>query len=521
MEQAVATLLGGAAGSFFYHLLILFAVEAGLALAYGAYRRSRGKQELALVWAWGGMLAIRTAAIALSIFGWTAGTPAEGFWSLGGLIDTATVFLLVWGFVLAPQFPVRTAWAALAAGTAICLGAGVLAYPAVGLLDGVLTWLVLQACFLAVGLVFVWRRDQDRWSIFAFLFILSLAVALEAVLGGGAGEMQVWQRLGQLVALPLAVAATYAIVQRSQQYATLPSLLEETGPASSLRRLLAFFETLHQSDAGPGLSSVLEGLAEGVARCLQADECAVILAEDSVSDALRLGAVYNPARTGQGEAVALPLEDQHVLRKALRQQKPVSVPNAAELVQLQILLALMGAPGSGPVLILPLALEDNRPGAIVASRTQSGREFGPEEADLGMRLAGYASASVGAARRYGALEQQAADMKAELRNREIELQEHKTDVHKQIARSKSEAELFSQRLYELEKELEEKEEVLKGARLEAAQGMAGAQQAREEAEALSRKLEEAVRERLRLEERLQADEWKQHQEGEQSGRTEE
>jgi len=112
-------------------------------------------------------------------------------------------------------------------------------------------------------------------------------------------------------------------------------------------------------------------------------------------------------------------------------------------------------------------------------------------------------------------------MKAELRNREIELQEHKTDVHKQIARSKSEAELFSQRLYELEKELEEKEEVLKGARLEAAQRTAEAQQSREEAEALSRKLEEAVRERLRLEERLRADESKQHQEGKQSGRSDE
>lgn len=39
MQQAVRTLLGGASGSFFYHLLVLLTAEVGFALAYNAHRR--------------------------------------------------------------------------------------------------------------------------------------------------------------------------------------------------------------------------------------------------------------------------------------------------------------------------------------------------------------------------------------------------------------------------------------------------------------------------------------------------
>ncbi|MGQ9583989.1 MAG: GAF domain-containing protein [Anaerolineae bacterium] len=518
MEQAVATLLGGPSGSFFYHLLVLLAIEAGLALSYDAYRRSRDAEERSLVWAWGGMLAVQTATVAVAAFEWMGGNLAgSGFFSLEQAAEAMTLFLLVWGFVLAPQFSGRLAWVTLGLGVTLCLGGGVLAHPEVGLLDGAPTWPSLALGFLAVGVLLVWRRPRDRWNVLAFLGVLGVAATLQVAVGA-ASEPPFWQRLGQLVALPAAVVTTYGIARRAPSHAAFPVVLEEPGSGSRLRRLLAFFEAFQQADVAPDLPSALERLVEGVAKGLQTDECALVLAEDGAAETLRLGAIYNPGRTGRGEVVSLPLREQHILRKALRQQKPVSIPNAQELVQLQILLALMGASGSGPVLILPLDLEGG-PGAIVASRTQTRREFSAEEEELGMRLAAYASEGVRAARRTQALEQQIAGLKAELRNREIEMQEQWVNAQKQIARGKSEAEYLSQRLYELEKELAEREEELKGAHLEAAQKVAEAGRAREEAEALARKLEQAVRERMQLEERLQAAGGAEDQEGEGRGST--
>ena len=515
MQQAVRALLGSASGSFFYHLLVLLTVEVGLALAYNAYRRSRGRRDMALVWMWGGVLALRAAAITVATFGWLEGSPFNGnFWALGRFIDAATLFLLAWGFVLAPLASDRVAWGSLGLGVASCLGVAFFAQPDVGPLGSVRAWQGLEGAFLAIALVLVWARAEEKWNVFAVLAALALGVALQAALGGEVRAAPLWHRLGELVAFPTAALTTYRLTQRAQPYATLPPVLEETGSGPRLRRVLTFLEGFLGAEGLPTLPEVLDRLAEGVARSLQADACAVVLAEDGAPETLRLAAIYNPARTGRGEVVLLPLKDQHILRKALRQQKPLLIPNAQDLVQLQVLLALMGAGGAGPVLILPLAAEEERPGVVVASRARSGREFTPEEADLGMQLVGYGVSAIRMARHRGRLEARVTELESELRNREAQMRESRTEAQKEVSRARSEAEAFSQRLYELERELEEKEALLRGARLEAAQHMAEAQQAREQAEALSRKLEEAVRERLRLEEKLQMQRWRGQGEGE-------
>ncbi|MGC8839541.1 MAG: hypothetical protein ACP5UM_14155, partial [Anaerolineae bacterium] len=161
MQQAIRALLGGASGSFFYHLLVLLTVEVGLALAYNAYRRSRSRGDMALAWMWGGVLALRTAAITVAMFGWLEHAPFNGnFWALGRFIDAATLFLLTWGFVLAPLASDRLVWGSLGLGMATCLGAAFLAQPGAGPLDSVRTWQMLEALFLAVALVLVWARAQ-------------------------------------------------------------------------------------------------------------------------------------------------------------------------------------------------------------------------------------------------------------------------------------------------------------------------------------------------------------------------
>lgn len=511
MQQAVQALLGGASGNFFYHLLVLLTAEVGLALACGAYRRSRGRAEMVLACMWGGMLALRIVAIAVAIFGWLEEPAVNGsFWTLGRFVDAASLFLLAWGFVVAPLVSDRMVWGSLGLGIAACLGIAFLAQP------GVRAWQVLEGCFLAIALVLVWARTQERWNVFAVLAVLALGVALQAALEEGERVVPVWHRLGEMVAFPIAALTTYRLVQRDQRYATLPPALEEACSGPKLRRLLAFLEGLLGGESPRTLSEVLGRLAEGVARCLQADTCAVVLVEDGAPDTLRLAAIYNPARTGRGEAVLLPLKDQGILCKALHQQKPLLIPHAQDLVQLQVLLALMGAGGAGPVLILPLAAKEERPGVVVASRARSGREFTPEEAELGMQLVGYGVSAIHMARERGRLEARITELEAELRNREVQMRERQTETQKEVSRARLEAEAFSQRLYELEKELEEKEALLRGARLEAAQHMTEAQRVREQAEALSRKLEEAVRERLRLEERLQMQQWHGEDEGDQA-----
>lgn len=501
MDQGLGVLLGGPPGTFFYHLIVLLVAEAALALSYSAHRHGRDPHALARVWAWAGILGIRTAATAWALFQWVEFNPAAlSVGRFATLAETATTLLLVWGFVLAPQFVGRGRWVALALGAAACLGAAALTHPNIGWLDPAGTWLVVEAGILALGLGLVWRRVQEPWSTASFLLVLALGLGLEAASGGvGAGISSPWWRLGQIVAFPVALVTTYRLAPLQGQ----PAAPQPSEARSAARRWIAYFETVQRPGSTSDFASVLPRIAEGASRFLQADEGAVLLGEGPAPEVLRLAAIYNPARTGHGESVTLPLREQHVLRKALRQGDPIAIPDTRDQVQVQILLALMGASAGGPVLIVPLDLGEESSGLLILSRTQSRQPFNDTEVALSSHLAPYVCTAIQAACQHRDLMASISELKIRLRGKEVQLEEQKYEAQKHVNESKAEAELFSQRLCELEQELEEREEELKGLRLEVAQQAAHAAQSQEEAQALARKLEQTVRERIRLEKQLQ------------------
>ena len=59
MLSGIPTLLSSPAGSLIYHLIVLFVIEAGLAIAWGQWRRSRD------TWPYAAIIQTRAQIIAL------------------------------------------------------------------------------------------------------------------------------------------------------------------------------------------------------------------------------------------------------------------------------------------------------------------------------------------------------------------------------------------------------------------------------------------------------------------------
>ena len=190
MDTSLEALLGGASGGFFYHLMALFAIETGLALSYGAYRSSKAMRDLALAWAWGLMLAFRAALLVPFLFSWLAQTDLSGLVGpLERTADVATVWLLVWGFAVAPRLSPRGMWVTLSSGLVVCIIPLALSLPAVGLLPfATWAWLLLGIALLGLGLSV--RLADEPWCVRALLAVLALGVALQMLWGQAGGGVR-------------------------------------------------------------------------------------------------------------------------------------------------------------------------------------------------------------------------------------------------------------------------------------------------------------------------------------------
>ena len=106
MLSGVTSLLSTQAGSLIYYLIVLFVLEAGVAIAWGQWRRSRDVwpystiiqarvQTIALA----GMIGLRALLVVVALI--TRGSPAGVAWTspLERAIDVVSLGLLAWAFV--------------------------------------------------------------------------------------------------------------------------------------------------------------------------------------------------------------------------------------------------------------------------------------------------------------------------------------------------------------------------------------------------------------------------------------
>jgi signal transduction histidine kinase/GAF domain-containing protein len=416
-------IFGSPLGNLVYHLLLLLAVEAALGIAWGEQRRGQPDHARRLLRTMGGVALARAvyvaAALAVSL-DWANPAmlpPLERF------VDTASIILLGWAFIPGTRRRVRTWDLVLGANlilSVIACIAFVLAWNRLVAAQGPLdyndswqatAWSIWQVVLIPPAILALVRTRNEGWSIFvaAMLFMLAGQV-LQLTLYAPVANIPAWARLGNLVAYPLVAVAVYQNVVAGLRVHSRQ--LQDISQASldQIKSLLFLFEASQQMSGSLDLSTVLDNAVQGIARALNADQCAIAFLEDNSLGQMRLAAIYNPSRKGRGESVTFPLEYQLTVQQAMRRKKHIMVEES-ENVQLKVLFALLGSSETGPLLVQPLLADAEAFGAIIVGNARSRRLFTPNEAKLCQSMADQVTGAIQNARRHHAVLNQIEKLK--------------------------------------------------------------------------------------------------------------
>ena len=443
-------------GGLVYYLLILWAVVAGLGMAWGEWRRTRGEQAQRLLIALAGLFLARLAyalGVLLTAADWFA--PLNLLPPLERCVDVISLGLIAWA-VLSPAQQQRRLWTAGAAGNTLlalvaCAGAVVLwtgqraQNPT---LDYNLSWQAVIWSLWQVGLILLaaWtvvRDRQEGWGTFAAAMLILLAGRfMQLLYPGVAAQLPTWERLANLVAYPLLAVGVYqhivsGLYVHSRQ-------LQDISQASldQIKSLLFLFEATQRMSGSLDLTTVLESAAQGIAHALGADQCAIAFPAEDNPGQMRLAAIYNPARQGRGEGVAFPTEYQLTIQQAMRRKHYV-IAEEADNVQLKVLFALMGSSEIGPLLVQPLVADREAIGAIIVGNARSQRPFTPNEAKLCQSMAEQLVGAIQNARRYQAVQEEVQELRQTLKRERLQLEQtkaHFMDLTDRLAKLQAEIE---------------------------------------------------------------------------------
>lgn len=456
--------LGSPAIPLAYYLFTLFGIEAALVIAWGQWQRSDSFRARRLTVVFGSLTLLRIMLLLLVFVG-SNDSALEAVWvpPFERVVAIISLGLLVWGFT--PYFRKQEVF-----GTTLLLLNSIFA-----LAFYVITIFYWQGSDFNQGRFEIWfvawqlllvlfglfncatKLDDERtYALFAFVALLGGYIA-HIVLAADypLPHLPVWVRLGEMIAYPLFAIAIYqgAIQSLSARSQELQNLSEKS--LDEIRGLIAMFEATREINSSLELASVLDGATESITLALGADVAAIALPEDNQDiSQLRLVSIYNPSRKGRGEAVTFPLNDQQVIKHALKRKYQVQIDEYQDNNQIRMLFAVMGAEGVGPLLVQPL-LEENEPiGVLVVGNPASKRVFTSSEEQLCKSLADQIAVSISHAREYAKVAAKAQQLSWTLRNQELELGKRQAAMETELKKSREEVSLFAQRLHQLESEAE-------------------------------------------------------------------
>ncbi len=416
-------ILSTSQGTLVYHLVVLWAVIASLAIAIGEWKRARDERAQRLLLAMGGLVAVRGVYVLAALIvsaNWF--DPEALLPPLERFVDTASIGFLAWAFMPPLRRRVRIwDWMLglnLVLAVAVCVVFTNLWGQALAV-DATLdyndywqatVWMLWQSGLMVLaGFAAVWNHGEGWGTFVVAIFFMFVGVWLDWLNATDVPTIAVWQRMTNLVAYPLIAVAIFQEVVTSLRVRSLE--LQDISQVSldQIKSLLNLFEAGKRASSSLDLSTVLDSAVRGIARILDADQCAIVFPEEGDSSTMRLVAIYNPTRQGRGEAVTFPLEYQLTVQQAIRRKKAVIV-EGSDNVQLKVLFALLGSAVTGPLLVQPLLDSKGAMGAIIAGNSRSRRPFTGSDAKLCQSIAEQVAAAVRNARLYGAAQGQIQEL---------------------------------------------------------------------------------------------------------------
>ncbi len=458
---------------FSHNILTLASIIIGVVIAWSQWQRSDSFRARRLIIAFGGLIILRLMLIFVVIVSNNIDPEAPWVPPFERVMAIVGIGFLLWGFTPFLREKSVEGMVLLTLNTVLAFGAYVAAFI---IWEGqdfnqsswevfFVLWQVGLVLFGAVSCSF--RLDDERtFALYGFV-ALFLGYMAHIFLGSAytRPDIPVWVRLSEIVAYPMFAIAIYqgAITSLSARSEALQKLSDKS--FDEIQSLIAIFQATQRISSSLELESVLDGATESTAKALGADLAAIALPEDDSQDLsqLRLISIFNPNRKGRGEAVTFPVNEQQVIKHAIKRKYQVQVDEYQDNNQIRLLFTLMGAKEVGPLLVQPLLQDEEPNGILLIGNPFTKRVFTESEEQLGRTLADQISVAISHARIYKNVSDQSQQLSWTLRNQELELGKRQAAMETELKKSREEVTIFAQRLHELESSSESDKNALKQA----------------------------------------------------------
>ncbi len=444
-------LLAEKAGLFFFHFFTLLALQAGLFLAYTLRKRSGDEKYAYALLAFASIILFRLLLLAAGILAPELLPPLE---RLG---EIATLAFLLAAFSLPASRTARNAALLFFLSLAALLYlADTLSWPlqpAAGEYNvsaRAAIWGFLGAALGLGGAISALAGPGDPLSA-GFFLVLSLGHLLQVLNPQGVHGMPLWVRWAEMAAFPLFTLPLLRDLSKPTRAAESPQVAEALS-------FVKFYEAAYRGTFSLDLPVVMENVAVGVAKAMDAQGGFVLILDDENPD-VALAAV---CLDGGVKRFRVAFAQNPFLEEAFRSRGPTLVRDPGLLAQWGKILE--ARPLS--LAFAPVISRDAVTGIVGA---WFDRELSLPEWQVWLlrSIAEEMRLAIERARIYRALERKTEELSWEIRNKEKELARYQAIIREARERKEEESQEILDRIAFLEKRTRELEEELEKARREA------------------------------------------------------
>ena len=464
MFDQILDLINQPPGSLVYHFIVLFAVEAALAISFGQWMRDREKSSARLTIAAVAVFSARTLVLIASLLAWQGYLPRNVLLPpIERAVDTATMLALVWMVVTMddPDILSRNflpdVLAAVLTGMMIAGFIGTYYYWYFAASSGALfnglwldvLWGVTQIILAAVGLIGMLARL--RYVFDPFLKGVTLvtlgAAAVVHLVQPPLGDVASAIRIGQLAAMPMLASIAYRhVVEQLLHWDAFrpaheapapvaipvavpappaPSPIPAPPPAPAADRPdspddTVLGERLRPANLPPvldvvealgGLFSTLDQAeivheaTRAVATALRADVSIIAVVDEEAQQAGVLGGYDNISQSFLPQTI-LDLGTHPTIVNTMGRLRQMRLTTQRNLRELKDMYTRLGITHQGPAYMQPLVDKDDRIGVLIVGSPYSERLLSNEERNLLDRLGPLVAGALVNAENYQAARQE-------------------------------------------------------------------------------------------------------------------
>jgi signal transduction histidine kinase len=378
-------------GDLVYNLIVLFALEAIIGMAFVRARRTvwtpllRRAAIAGLALLFGRVILMAVALLALQ--GIPPGIAVAIAFSppLERAIDLISLGFIAWAFI-----PLLRARAPLGSVLLIVNTlAGVLAYVAVAVqwyslstMPNLFYSLTTQAAIwhawslalaiVAIAAILVKREASAGLSVAAFL-VLVIGHALQ-MLAPQATHAAGWVRLAQMTAYPIVAIIVYQLTMTEAPPSAAGPIVQ--APSTEIDLSDPAWQTLSAIQhirAGADQSLALQQVAASLAQSLKADLAAIGL-PSVVPNSIDLAAIHHPGAAPAPGAIFV-LDKQPLIKRAIERRRPLAVGSNEITPEVTELFGLLGSFVGGPLLIAPLYDDQTSIGLVLLGNPNTRRDW--------------------------------------------------------------------------------------------------------------------------------------------------